>query len=52
VRPASRGWERNALAHRLKTEGFQVEVRFTIFYDTGQQEDWSDALQNQLKEAA
>ena len=41
-----------ALAHRLKTEGFQVEVRFTIFYDTGQQEDWSDCLMNQTRAAA
>lgn len=36
-----------SLAHRLRTEGYQVEVRFTTFYDAGDPEDWNDALKRQ-----
>ena len=41
-----------ALAYRLKTEGFGVEVRFTQYYDTGQKDDWNSALEAQMRDAA
>ena len=31
-----------ALAYRLKTEGFNVEVRTPMFTDTGEKSDWND----------